>query len=180
MSFNLELNKVNFTCAPLLTESFNGTETIGYFCKSNRTIEGFYESASQYDNGKVYQLGDMVTKDGVVYKMIDGIGAAGYPPPRPTNWQPQNFEATLYEHCNYEGQSVSLGPGKYDIGQMGIPNDRLSSIRIPSGLRVTIYENAGFRGRWWSMTKDEPCLADRNYNGLNFNDQASSIIIKLR
>jgi hypothetical protein len=31
----------------------------------------------------------MVRKDGVVYRMIDGIGAAGYPPPRPTNWQRQ-------------------------------------------------------------------------------------------
>jgi hypothetical protein len=43
--------------------------------------------APLYDNNKVYKLGDMVTKDGKTYRMIDGIGAAGYPPPRPTNWR---------------------------------------------------------------------------------------------
>jgi hypothetical protein len=253
MSFNLKLNQVNFNCAPLLTEGFNGTETLGYMCKSNRTIEGFYQSAPEYDNGKVYQLGDMVTKDGVVYKMIDGIGAPGYPPPRPTNWQPQNnvvsnvsapeydngkvyqlgdmvtkdgvvykmtdgigaagyppprptnwtpqgparsnnavaarsvaaqnvpadnAKATFYVHCDYQGQSFSLGPGRHDINQMGIPNDSLSSIKIPSGLKVTIFEHGGFQGRSLSMTADEPCLAKRNKDGLNFNDQTSGIIIE--
>ena len=45
--------------------------------------------APAYDNNKIYSLGDLVTgSDGIVYKMIDGIGAPGYPPPRPTNWQP--------------------------------------------------------------------------------------------
>lgn len=41
-----------------------------------------------YDNGKVYKVGDIVLLDGQLYIMIDGIGAAGYPPPRPTNWKP--------------------------------------------------------------------------------------------
>jgi hypothetical protein len=134
MSFNLKLNKVNFTCAPLLTESFNGTETIGYMCKSNTTIEGFYES--------------------------------------------NDLKATFFVNCNYQGQSFSLGVGNHDIGQMGIPNDSLSSIRIPSGLKVTIFENAGFVGRRIAMTVDEPCLANRVKNGLNFNDQTSSIKIE--
>jgi len=43
----------------------------------------------EYDNGKIYKVNDFVQKNGIVYKMIDGIGAAGYPPPRPTNWQAQ-------------------------------------------------------------------------------------------
>jgi hypothetical protein len=47
-------------------------------------------TATPYDNGKVYKVGDVVTKDGQSYVMIDGIGAAGYPPPRPTNWKPVN------------------------------------------------------------------------------------------
>jgi hypothetical protein len=48
------------------------------------------------------------------------------------------------------------------------------------GLRVIIFENAGFQGRWYSMGKDVPCLASRSYNGFNYNDQASSIIIERR
>jgi hypothetical protein len=43
-------------------------------------------SVPLYDNNRVYQVGDMVSKDGQNYVMIDGIGAPGYPPPRPTNW----------------------------------------------------------------------------------------------
>jgi hypothetical protein len=39
-----------------------------------------------YNNNKIYNLNDIVTKDGQTYKMIDGIGDSGYPPPRPTNW----------------------------------------------------------------------------------------------
>ena len=58
-----------------------------------KRMEVFTNSAPPYDNNKVYQLGDMVTKDGQTYKMIDGIGAAGYPPPRPTNWQPVGSSA---------------------------------------------------------------------------------------
>ena len=41
-----------------------------------------------YDNGKIYNVGDIVLLDGILYIMIDGIGAPGYPPPRPTNWKP--------------------------------------------------------------------------------------------
>ena len=202
MSLNIKLNKVNFTCVPLLTESFNGTETVGYMCKPKKITEGFYESAPNYDNNKVYQLGDMVTKDGVVYKMIDGIGDAGYPPPRPTNWEPQgparsvaarsvaarsvanrsvaqdDLKATFYVHCDYQGESFSLGVGRHDINQMGIPNDSLSSIKIPSGLKVTIFEHGGFQGRSLEMTADEPCLSNRTKDGLNFNDKTSGIIIE--
>ncbi len=60
-----------------------------------KRMEVFTNSAPPYDNNKVYQLGDMVTKDGQTYKMIDGIGAAGYPPPRPTNWQPVDSSAPM-------------------------------------------------------------------------------------
>jgi len=53
----------------------------------NSLIERFTTTAPPYDNGKRYEVGDVVTKDGQIYRMIDGIGAPGYPPPRPTNWQ---------------------------------------------------------------------------------------------
>ena len=47
----------------------------------------------EYDNGKVYKVGDLVSKDAVIYVMIDGIGAAGYSPPRPTNWTPVSLDS---------------------------------------------------------------------------------------
>ena len=42
MAFNLKLNNVDFGCAPLVTEGFNGSQTLGYMCKSKgRMIENF-------------------------------------------------------------------------------------------------------------------------------------------
>ena len=50
-------------------------------------------SPVEYDNGTVYKVGDLVSKNEVIYVMIDGIGAAGYAPPRPTNWTPVSPES---------------------------------------------------------------------------------------
>jgi nitrogenase molybdenum-iron protein alpha/beta subunit len=42
MAFNLKLNNVDFGCAPLVTEGFNGSQTLGYMCKSKaRMMENF-------------------------------------------------------------------------------------------------------------------------------------------
>jgi hypothetical protein len=97
-------------------------------------IEGFANAPSQYDNGKVYKVGDVVTKDGIIYIMNDGIGAAGYPPPRPTNWRPLP-SAGLCSPLPYDngkvykvGDVVTNGGIKYvmidGIGAAGYPPPR--------------------------------------------------------
>lgn len=53
-------------------------------------------SIPAYDNSKIYKVGDKVSFEGKFYIMIDGIGDAGYPPPRPTNWKIiEGFEETI-------------------------------------------------------------------------------------
>lgn len=97
-------------------------------------IEGFANAPRQYDNGKVYTLGDVVTKDGIIYIMNDGIGAAGYPPPRPTNWRPLP-SANLCSPLPYDngkvykvGDVVTSGKDTYvmidGIGAAGYPPPR--------------------------------------------------------
>ena len=97
-------------------------------------IEGFANAPSQYDNGKVYKVGDVVTKDGIIYIMNDGIGAAGYPPPRPTNWRPLP-SVNLCSPLPYDngkvykvGDVVTNGGIKYvmidGIGAAGYPPPR--------------------------------------------------------
>jgi hypothetical protein len=97
-------------------------------------IEGFANAPSQYDNGKIYKIGDVVTKDGIIYIMNDGIGAAGYPPPRPTNWRPLP-SADLCGSAPYDngrvykvGDVVTNGGIKYvmidGIGAAGYPPPR--------------------------------------------------------
>jgi hypothetical protein len=90
------------------------------------------------------------------------------PPPPP----PPPLKATFYYDCWFSGPSVQLGRGNYDMNQMGLPNDSISSVRVPAGLTVVLYEHAGFQGRTVTLTSDNSCLV---YNG--FNDAASSIKI---
>lgn len=88
------------------------------------------------------------------------------PPPVPKR-------AIFYEHCDYQGWSSSLGPGRYDIGSMGIGNDSISSLRVPKGLRVTLFEHGGFQGRTVTFTGDVSCLVQHG-----FNDATSSIVVE--
>jgi len=84
MSFKVKLNSINLNCAPMVTEGFNGeSNLIGYMCKSSnmREIEGF-ENVENYNNNKPYVVGDVVSYQGSVFKMIEGAGPPGYAPDR--------------------------------------------------------------------------------------------------
>jgi hypothetical protein len=94
---------------------------------------------------------------------------------------------TFYEHCDYQGRSWSLPEGTYDHNTMvnvhRIPNDTISSIRIPKGFVVAIF-NHDIPGRndWMDrnygipfieLRSDIRCLVDYGWN-----DVMSSFIIK--
>ncbi|MDE1463345.1 beta/gamma crystallin-related protein [Spartinivicinus poritis] len=84
--------------------------------------------------------------------------------------------ATVYQHCNFDGYGVRLAPGHYNLRQLrglGIRNDDLSSIRVPYGVSVTLYEHDNFRGRAWRLNSDTSCLVSRGAN-----DQVSSIVVE--
>lgn len=80
-------------------------------------------------------------------------------------------KVTFYEHCNFIGYSFSLGIGEYNNSD--IPDNIISSIKIPSSLKVTLYEHQDFNGRSLSLTEDVSCLVN-----LNFNDLTSSVKIE--
>ncbi len=78
--------------------------------------------------------------------------------------------ACIFEHNNYAGRSSQLWPGRYDISQLTIGNDCISSVKVPHGWKVTLYEHAGFTGRTKILTRDTASLPD-------FNDMTSSIVV---
>jgi hypothetical protein len=83
---------------------------------------------------------------------------------------------TVYQHCDYKGLSASLPPGRYllhDLMKKGVRNDDLSSLKVPAGRTVHLYQHDGFRGRVWTYKHDQPCLVTTGAN-----DVASSIIIE--
>jgi len=84
----------------------------------------------------------------------------------------QNNYVTLHEDCNYGGKRFFLEPGTYREYQMKIDNDKLSSMQIPAGMKVTIYEHDNFQGRSQTYTANIACL------DATWNDQASSIVVE--
>lgn len=81
-------------------------------------------------------------------------------------------KATVYQHANYGGASQQLGLGSYDIHQLTVGNDQISSVKVPEGLRVTLYEHANFRGNHKILT------SDTSYVGNDFNDKTSAILVE--
>jgi hypothetical protein len=97
--------------------------------------------------------------------------ASTTPPPPPPPPVIQNV--TFYQHYDYGGTSSSLGVGRYDINAMGLPNDAISSVKVPAGMRVILYEHGGFGGATRILTADTPQLGP-----LDFNDKTSSIVVE--
>lgn len=78
----------------------------------------------------------------------------------------------LYAECNYTGQTYTLGVGRYYAYQIKVPNDRLASMQIPNGMRVTIYEHDNFLGRSNTYSSNTPCL-DASWRNIT-----SSIVVE--
>ena len=77
---------------------------------------------------------------------------------------------TLFADPDYAGKQQLLPVGRYDVAQLGIADETLSSLRVPKGLTVILYEHAGFRGRSVSYSADTSNVGD-------FNDRTSSIVV---
>jgi hypothetical protein len=84
-----------------------------------------------------------------------------------------NGVTTVYKDCNFGGNAVSLPVGDYTLSQLisrGVANDDISSLRVTSGYRVTLYEHDNFTGATLAITADNSCLV-----GAGWNDRASSM-----
>lgn len=81
------------------------------------------------------------------------------------------LKAQFYAHCDYKGTMAELGVGSWDASNMIIANDILSSVKVPKGLKVTLYADDNFKGASKVLTSDSTCLTD-------FNDMTSSIKIE--
>lgn len=80
---------------------------------------------------------------------------------------------TVYQHCGYQGGSKRLAVGKYKrVQDEGIPNDAISSIRIPQGMSVKAYKHKKFDGRSQTFNSSVKCLN----SGLN--DQITSLKVQ--
>ena len=80
-------------------------------------------------------------------------------------------DVTIFEHFNFEGRSQVLAKGRYALEEISIGNDALSSLKVPQGLVVRLYEHYHFQGRFIDIKADTPVISQL------WNDRTSSIIV---
>lgn len=81
-------------------------------------------------------------------------------------------DAIVYTEAGLKGQSQTLSVGRYDMYDLTVPNDSISSVAVRQGVRVTLYEHAGFSGRKAVIT------ADTRAFGGDFDGTTSSIVVE--
>jgi hypothetical protein len=99
------------------------------------------------------------------------IMANNQPQPGPA---PTASQVTVYEHSNYCGAYMTLGITEianltnHNIGPLGSPNwnDRISSIRVGSNMKLIAYEHSDFRVPSTTLTgpSNLPNLASTGWN----------------
>ena len=80
-------------------------------------------------------------------------------------------QVIVYQHADYKGASKKMGLGKYNLEQLGVGNDQLSSLKVPKGLKVTLYEHRDFTGKTFVVRNDTRFLT-------TFNDLTSSMVVE--
>lgn len=77
---------------------------------------------------------------------------------------------TVFEDCNFRGKSRALTIGRYDeLRAINIRNDQVSSMQVPDGLNLVLYEHENARGQSTVISSDVSCL------NRTWNDRASSV-----
>jgi hypothetical protein len=117
-------------------------------------------------NGGLIQL--LNAQQTVVAQRVMSAGAI-----QTFSWPMTEARVTLFTGCPFSGASVSLGVGDYNMNQIGLPNDSISSLRVPSGLQLTLYEHNNFEGASVAISSDHSCLTDNGWN-----DRASSLRVR--
>jgi hypothetical protein len=92
-------------------------------------------------------------------------------------------KATIYTDRGFQGGQRQLQEGRYDLrGEWAYrdtlsdtlryeANDAVSSVKVVSGYKVTLYDNADCTGASKTFT------ADTEYVGDDFDDKASSVVV---
>lgn len=107
------------------------------------------------------------------YMAVPPRGATPPPPPPPP--PPVASDPSFYLHVDFTGSSLSAGSNMAYVGSAW--NDRVSSVHVPAGRTVVLFQHADFGGESLTLTADESDLRRHPGPGPDgtWNDVASSI-----
>lgn len=78
---------------------------------------------------------------------------------------------TIYKDSDFKGEAKSFDEGDYDVDKLGIGNDAVSSIKVPPGMQITLFQDSHWRGASKTFRADAPRMD-------SWNDRASSIQVR--
>ena len=109
----------------------------------------------------------------LIHVLTAGVATALDAPqlPPPTGSLPTGA-VVLFRDSDFKGAWQVLLSGRHGVGALTIGNDQVSSLWVPPGVKVTLYEHDGQQGRSKSFT------SNAGYVGDDFNDQTSSLVIE--
>ena len=124
---------------------------------------GWTEASGQLlpisQNQALYSLlGTMYGGDGRTSFALPDYSIEGSAPP------PATDVVTVYQHCNYQGWSASLAPGSYSSLNGTFVDNDASSIKIPDGYSVTLFDGPQLDGTSLDVAEDTSCLVASGTN----------------
>jgi hypothetical protein len=70
-----------------------------------------------------------------------------------------NNKVCFYGKCGFKGWEACFSPGQYkDLINLNMPDNHISSVSVPKGLKVDMYQGCEFGGRRVSLKKDKKCF----------------------
>lgn len=82
-------------------------------------------------------------------------------------------KAVFYSQPNFGGLSMSLPEGRYTTASLSIGDNKACSVKVPQGLKITLFDNDNFSGA------SEIIVADTTDLGAWDNKLSSIVIEKL-
>jgi hypothetical protein len=84
---------------------------------------------------------------------------------------PNNY-AIFFMDIDYKNIFIALPPGEYNSNKISLPIKSISSVKVPPGYSVILYDNDYFAGNYVYLSSNET-----NLHNKNFNDRTISIQI---
>jgi hypothetical protein len=111
---------------------------------------------------------ELITFENII-KELEDTWSRGW-----VNMDKERRTASFYQHCSYLGKTVGLSEGQYnqDVVSEMLADNLLSSVKIPGGMNVKLYDLPNFTGQQLNLSMNNRCLVDRG-----FNDKASSLAV---
>jgi hypothetical protein len=107
------------------------------------------------------------------YNSYPSHGDDDYQEPTNRSSVPPPAQPQVFADRDFQGANMRLQAGTYDlVDSNAVGNDAISSIKVPTGWKVTLYADAGFRGASKTFTSDTAYVGD------DLNDRTSSIKVE--